>query len=247
MARRLFVGMVVAMFVMAAGSRALAAPAPIYRGSDVKFTIAGTPKESTLIAEALGARVTKRVGREIVKIRIEAAKDLVDLEANANGKVRMSRRGRTVVIDLANRDQQLIAEARRMTEGSPALTSFDALIEALDADNSAVAASWRTTWALLNAMRGNDGAVMAVARRVTSHARKGPFIPASFTREREEGPTACWVEYSSTVNSYYTEYAECLVDYGWIPMAAQGCTFEWLVKSELAWFWLIACDGGIPA
>jgi len=246
MARGLCVGMVMAMFVLTTGSRVVAGPAPIYRGADVKFTFGATPNEATVVAEGLGVRITKHVGREVVKIRIEVPKDVVDLEANAKSEVRVSRRGRSALISMANRDPKMIAEARRMTEGSQALTSFGALITALDSDNSAVAMSMRTTWALLNAARGNDGVVMSVARRVASGARRGPFTPASFASEREEGPTACWAEYESTINVYYGEFSSCLVDYGWIPMGAQACTFEWATKSELAWFWLISCDGGLP-
>jgi hypothetical protein len=247
MARGLYVGMVLSVFVVMSASRVMAAPSPIYRGADVRFTLGGSPTESTVVAEGLGVRVSKRIGREIVKIRIEVAKDIVDLEANAKGQVRLARRGRSVVLNMAARDQKLIAEARRMTEGSSALKSFDALIAALDGDSRAVAQSMLTTWGLVNALCGNDAAVMSVANRFKAAASNGPFTPVSFTREREEGPDACWAEYSVTVNRYYGEFSACLVDYGWIPMGAQACTVEWLVKSELAWFSLIACDGGIPA
>lgn len=247
MARRLCVGMVAAVFLIAGASRVQAGPAAIYRGADVKFTLGSTPTEATVIAEGLGVRITKRVGREIVKIRIESADDIVGLEASAKGTVRVSRSGRSVMITTASRDEKLIAAARRMTEGSPALKSFDALIAALDGDDRALAASMRTTWALINGVRGNDLAAMSVARRMAGAHRKGPFMAASFMLEREEGPTACWAEYQQTVNSYWTEYSDCLVDYAWIPMGAQACTFEWMTKSELAWFWLIACDGGIPS
>lgn len=246
MARGLCVGMVLSMFVVMGASRVAAAPSPIYRGADVKFTVGGSPQESTVVAEGLGVRVTKRIGPEIVKIRIEVAKDIVDLEATAKGDVRLSRRGRSVAINMGARDQKLIAEARRMTEGSLALKSFDALIARLDGDSRAVAQSMWTTWALVSAARGNDAAVMSVAARFKAAASKGAFAPVSFTSEREEGPTACWAEYSVLVNRYYGEFSACLVDYGWIPMGAQACTFEWMVKSELAWFWLIECDGGIP-
>lgn len=244
MARGLCVGIVMAMFVIAGDARVLAAPVPIDRGADVKFTLGKTAAESTVVAEGLGVRITKRVGPEIVKIRIEVPKDVVELEARPSGDVRVSRRGQSLVIALANRDQHLLARARRMMEGSPALKSFGALIAALDTDERAVATSMRTTWALVNAVRGNDDIVMSIARRVTSAARKGPFTPVSFTRE--EGPTACWAEYSETVNVYYGEFASCLVNYAWIPGAAQACTVEWAIKSELAWFWLIECDGGLP-
>jgi hypothetical protein len=238
--------MVASMFVLMGASRVIAAPSPIYRGSDVKFTLGGSVAESTVVAEGLGVRVTKRIGPEFVKISIEVANDVVDVDANATGRVRLSRRGRSVTLNMRARDAQLIAEARRMTEGSQALRSFGALMTAIEGDSRPVAQSMWPTWGLVNALRGNDAAVISVAARFKAAADKGPFTPVSFTREREDGPTACWAEYSVLVNRYYGEFSSCLVDYAWIPMGAQSCMFEWMVKSELAWFWLIECDGGIP-
>jgi hypothetical protein len=247
MARGLSVGMVLSVFVVMSASRVMAAPAPIYQGADVKFKLGGSATESTVVAEGLGVRVTKRIGPEIVKIRIEVAKDAVDLEANSKGHVRLSRRGRTVTLNMAARDQKMIAEARRMTEGSSALKSFDALITALEGDSRLVAQSMLTTWGLLNAVRGNDAALLSIANRVRpAAAGKGPFTPVRFTLDRE-GPTQCWQEYAYSVFIYYAEFAECLVDYAWIPGMAAVCSFEWAVKSELAWFWLIACSGDLPA
>ena len=239
------VGMVMALVAVTGGSRAQAAPSTIYRGADVKFTLGGTTKESTVVAEGLGVRVTKRVGPETVKIRIEVAKDIVDVAASATGSVTLSRRGKTVTINARARDQKLTSQARRMTEGSPALKSFDALIETLADDNRAVATSMRATWALVHALRGSDEQATALARRLAA-TRRGPIAPVAWTIEKEEMPIVCWAEYASTVYSYYIEYTQCLLDYAWIPGMQAVCSFEWLVKSELAWFWVIGCSGGVP-
>jgi hypothetical protein len=236
--------MVVAMVTVTGGSRVLAAPAPIYRGADVKFTLGGSPTESTVVAEGLGVRVTKRIGPETVRIRIESGRDVVEVDANAAGQVRLARRGKAVTLHMAARDQKLVGQARRMTEGSPALKSFDALIDALAGDERAVARSMVTSWALVSAARGNDERVAAAARRMTRTG--GPFTPVKFTAEREEVPIVCWAEYSATVATYYNEFAQCLNDWAWIPGMAQACTFEWLVKAELAWFWVLSCSGGMP-
>ena len=245
MARGLSVGMVVAVLVFTGGSRVLAAPAPIYRGADVKFTTGGTPNESTVVAEGMGVRVTKRVGPETVKIRIEVARDVVDLDARAGGTVRLSRGGRAVTMNLAARDQKLVAQARRITEGSQALKSFDAMIAALEGDQRAVAKSMLTSWAFVHAVRGSDEPAMSVARRL-SGTRSGPFTPVRSMFEKEETPIVCWAEYASTVTVYYMEYAQCLIDYAWIPGGAAVCSVEWILKAELAWFWVIGCSGGVP-
>jgi hypothetical protein len=237
-------GMTLAMLVFTSGSRAAAAPTPIYRGADVKFTLGGTPKESTVVAEGLGVRVSKRVGPDAVKIRIEEAKDVVDISANAKGLVRVARRGQSVDINMASRDPKALARARRMMEGSAALKSFDALIDALEGDQRAVAKSMLTTWTLINAARGADDKVAIAARRMTAAAK--PFTPVKSIFTKEEVPIVCWAEYSTTVATYYWEYAQCVEDYGWIPGMVAVCTFEWVIKAELAWFWVIGCSGGVP-
>jgi hypothetical protein len=180
-----------------------------------------------------------------VKIRIEASKDVVDLEARAGGQVRLSRRGKAVTMNLASRDPKLIGQARRMTDGSPALKSFDALIATLDGDNRAVARSMLTSWAFVHAVRGSDEPAMSVARRLSAGA-KGPFTPVRSMFEKEETPIVCRAEYAQTVTIYYMEYAQCLLDYAWIPGGAAVCSVEWILKAELAWFWVIGCSGGVP-
>lgn len=245
MARQVCLGMVMAMVLGTTGSRVEAASSPIYRGPDVKFTLGGSASESTVVAEGLGVRVTKRIGPETVKIRIESATDVVSVDAVAGGSVRLARRGKSVTIKMAARDQEMTGQARRMTEGSPALRLFDALIAALDRDDRAVATSMRTTWALVHALRGNDAAAESLARRVKKQAQAN-FTPARFGLSREETPVVCWGEYAVTVYGYYMEYAQCLLDYAWVPGGAAVCSFEWLVKTELAWFWVIGCSGGVP-
>ena len=244
MVRGLSIGMVVLTLIVSSGSRVVAGPAPIHRGADVRFTMGGTTKESTLTAEGLGVRVSKRVGPETVTIRIEVANDAIDLDANARGAVRLARRGKSVSLNMAARDAKAIATARQLTDGSAALKSFGAMITALESDQRNAAKSMLTSWALVNAIRGDDQIALDVARRFKAPAVTS-MTPASFTA-REETPIVCWAEYASTVFQYYAEYAQCLVDYAWIPGMAAVCSFEWIVKAELAWFWVIGCSGGVP-
>src|SRR5262249_963862 len=103
-----------------------------------------------------------------------------------------------------------------------------------------------TSWALVHALRGSDEPAIAVARRLAPPPSNQAFTPVAMFSKAEEVPIVCWAEYATTVTLYYMEYAQCLLDYGWFPMGAQACFFEWLVKAELAWFWLIGCHGGIP-
>ena len=244
MVRGLSIGVVVSMLIVSSGSSVAAGPPPIHRGTDVRFTAGGTAKESTLTAEGLGVRVSKRVGPETVKIRIEVANDAIDVDATAGGAVRLARRGKSVSLNMAVRDAKAIATARRLTDGSAALKSFGAMIATLESDERNAAKSMLTSWALVNAIRGDDQIALGVARRFAA-PRAMSMTPASFTA-REEIPIVCWAEYSSTVAVYYHEYSQCLIDYAWIPGMVAVCSFEWLVKAELAWFWVIGCSGGVP-
>ena len=84
-----------------------------------------------------------------------------------------------------------------MTEGSQALASFDALIDAISGDERAVARSMVTSWALVSAVRGNDERVAMAARRMTRPSQ--PFTPVKI---KEEVPVVCWAEYSSAVATW---------------------------------------------
>ena len=61
-----------------------------------------------------------------------------------------------------------------------------------------------------------------------------------------ENPQACWAEYAYSVERYLTEFQVCIEDWWWNPYVKTACTFEWAIKSELAWFWVITCSGGMP-
>ena len=63
---------------------------------------------------------------------------------------------------------------------------------------------------------------------------------------REEVPSACWADYASTVNNYMVEFASCIDSYWWIPGWTSACAFQFSLQSELAFFWLISCSGGMP-
>jgi hypothetical protein len=84
MVRGLSIGVVVSMLIVSSGSRVRRAAADSSRRGRA-FTAGGTTKEATLTAEGLGVRVSKRVGPETVKIRIEVANDAIDVDANAKG------------------------------------------------------------------------------------------------------------------------------------------------------------------
>ena len=197
MVRGLSIGVVVSMLIVSSGSSVAAGPPPIHRGADVRFTTGGTATESTLTAEGLGVRVSKRVGPETVKIRIEVASDAIDVDASAGGEVRLARRGKSVSLNMAVRDAKMIATARRLTDGSAALKSFGAMIATLESDQRNAAKSMLTSWALVNAIRGDDQVALGVARRLAAPPATS-MTPASFTA-REETPIVCWAEYAATV------------------------------------------------
>lgn len=246
MARGLCVGSVLVITMLSGQVRAGGGPAPIHTGGDVRFASGLANNESTLTAEGLGVRVSKRVGQEKVRIRIETRGDAIDLETDAMLRVKVSRRGRSVSLQMKARDAERLAEVKRLTDGSAALRAFDALVERLKDDGRDVAKSVMTSWAIIHALRGSEAPALELARRLApAPAPKGsPFTRASVAAGA--GPVACWMEYAYSVSLYMNEYLHCYENYGWIPGMVAVCTFEWLVKVELAWFWVITCSGGMP-
>lgn len=245
MARGLCGGMVLAVAALLTEPGVGAAPLPIHRGGDVRFAVGQEAGESTLTAEGMGVRISKRVGPERVRIRVETKGDMVDLETDAMLRVKVSRRGKSVVLQMKARDPKRVDEVRRLIESSPALGALDALIERIKKDERDVARSVMTSWALFHAVRGSDVPAMDLARRLAPAAATSFFKRASATVAGEI-PVACWMEYANSLNIYMTEYIQCYTDWGWVPGMNAACTFEWLVKVELAWFWVITCSGGIP-
>jgi hypothetical protein len=249
MARKVLVGIAMVMAVVAWEGRPAAAQnegsgkmvAPERQGA-VRFTSGSVQGEPTLMAEAHGVRFFKRVGREKVLIRIEVPGDSLEVAADAKGAVRLGRKGRFIQLQM-NRDQNgNIARAEKLMAGSAALIGFEAMAAMLALSDRQEARSVMTSYALVHAVRGTSAPARDLMHRLRARTAAN-MVRASV---RDENPNGCWMDYASTVNTYLSEFSACVTDFGWVPGVSSACAFEFSIKAELAWFWLLGCSGGIP-
>lgn len=207
------------------------------------FKLGWAGNEPTLQVTGRGVKFFKRVGRDQVSIRVEVPGDVVQLDANLSGVVRLGRNGRFLQLQMKDAFEANVAKAQKATAGSRALDALEGLVASLEEDERQEAASVRSSFALLHAVRGN-----AVPARTAAKSRPAP-AGGSVVRAMAataEGPYACWAEYSSTMYQYNVVFNSCVDSYWWIPGWTASCGFQYVLQSELAWFWLISCSGGMP-
>jgi hypothetical protein len=256
MVRRLLVGMItIGMLawpaLASADSAAAACSAPVatplsssHQDGDVLFKLGSSPKGSTLQAKGKGITFSKRLTAEGVRVQIDVPGDSVALEAAPNGTARLFRNGKTLRVRMTTAGDDT-ERVHRFLAGSKALLAFESLSLALEASTRPEAQSVLTSFALVHAVRGS-GAPARVLANVVKTRQAARMLRAS-SRIGEEGPEQCWTEYSMTMNTYLTEFDTCYRNYGWVPGMNAVCAFEFVVKAELAWFWVIGCSGGVPA
>lgn len=210
-------------------------------GGETKFTSGWVENDPTLRAEGRGVKFFKRVSRDKVSIRVEVPGDVIELDAELNGAVRFARQSRVLRLQMKGNITGSVTQVQKLAAGSKALAGFEGLVASLASSTTHEAQSLRSSHALLSAVRG-----------VTIPAAATPPAPVSARRAvrasgaRGETPYACWAEYSSTVYHYNVVFNECIEDNWWIPGWTAACGLQFAIQSELAWFWLISCSGGMP-
>ena len=210
---------------------------------EITYALGWIKDEPTLRVEGRGVKLSKRVGRDHVSIRVEVKGDVVELQADVAGRVRIGRKGRFLTLQMKDSFEASIAKVQKLTAGSEALEGLEGLVASMAGDERQAARSVLTSYALLHAVRGSAAPTRAVASTFKPFTG-GVAARASFGRE--EGPFACWAEYASTVSNYLVEFNACFENYWWIPGWTSACAFQFSLQSELAWFWLISCSGGMP-
>lgn len=238
MNRKLWLGIV--MMAAIATPSAWPEAAPLKAG-ETTFTLGWEKEQPTLRAEGRGVKFFKRIGRDRVFIRVEVPGDVIDLEADVRGAIRVGRKGKFVAFQAKDSFDASIAKVQKLTAGSDALNRFEGLVASLAFSDTQNAQSLRSSHALLNAVRG---VTIPVAAPPAPLANRQPALTR--TSSREEGPFACWAEYAATVYQYNVIFNDCIADYWWIPGWTAACGLQFAIQSELAWFWLISCSGGMP-
>lgn len=241
MGRRLLLGVALLAGIVTPGAWLEAAPGKA--ADETTFTLGWVGDEPTLRAEGRGVKFFKRVGRDKVAIRVEVPGDVVELEAQISGAVRVGRKGRVLRLQMKDHFEASIAKVQQLMAGSTALAGLEGLVASIEANDRQEARSVLTSYALLHAVRGSAAPTRSVLTTARPTAGNG-FARASLGRE--EMPYACWMEYVGTVADYMVEFNSCVDSYWWIPGWPALCAFQFTVQTELAWFWLLSCSGGMP-
>ncbi|MDP2322972.1 MAG: hypothetical protein Q8N51_02970 [Gammaproteobacteria bacterium] len=240
MDRRSWLGMAVLTGVMALSAGPVAAGTTPARTT--KFTPGWVKGEPTLRVEGRGVTFFKRVGPDKVSLRIAVTGEVIELEANTGGTVRVSRQGQSVSVQMSAPFEQNIARVQKLVTGSKALAAFEGLVASLVSDDSLQAQSLRSSHGLLNAVRG----VTVAMAPLPAISKPKPRATLAGFKTSAEGPYACWAEYETTMNQYLVIFSSCLDSYWWIPGWTAACAFQFSLQGELAFFWLISCSGGMP-
>lgn len=242
MGRTMLLGVTVLMAVAMPTAWPEAAPRPARPETVFKAGWAGN--EPTLQVTGRGVTFFKRVGRDRVSIRVEVPGDVVQLDANLSGVVRLGRNGRFLQMQMKDPFEANVAKAQKATAGSRALDALEGLVASLEQDERQEAASVRSSFALLHAVRGNTVPSRNAIKPPAPTQPAGSVVRAM--AKTTEGPYACWVEYASTMYQYNLVLNSCVESYWWIPGWTAACGFQYALQSELAWFWLLSCSGGMP-
>lgn len=238
MNRKLWLGIVMMAAIATPSAWPEAAPRT---AGETTFTMGWEKEQPTLRAKGRGVKFFKRIGRDRVFIRVEVPGDVIDLEADVRGAIRVGRKGKFVAFQAKDSFDASIAKVQKLTAGSDALNRFEGLVASLASSDTQNAQSLRSSHALLNAVRG---VTIPVAAPPAPMGNRPPTLTR--TSSREEGPYACWAEYASTVDRYNVIFNDCIADHWWIPGWTAACGLQFAIQSELAWFWLLSCSGGMP-
>lgn len=240
MSQRLLLGVALLVGLMP-GATPEAAPVKVPATRLVSATSNG---EATLRVEGKGVTFSKRVGKDHVVMRFEVPRDRIELEVNMDGRVRLVRNGKVLQVEMKQDTPVAIGRVKAFTSGSSALAGLETLVASLTNDDRREAQSLRVSHALVQALRGNAAPALAFA--ASQAPRSDGAIVRVMSRSAEEGPFACWAEYSATVYNYNVELNDCVGQYWWIPGWTAACGAQWSIQVELAWFWLLSCSGGMP-
>ena len=227
------------------GIRLAARQSRVDESGEVKFTVAASTGEATLVAEAPGVRFEKRFTADRVWIRVETAADMIEFEADTAGVVRLARPGKSRRFRMGVKPEARVQQAQDLTAGSAALMAFESLASVLEASERPEAQSVVTSYALVQSVRGGNAPARDLARRIRNRA-KVPAVRVAFGGRSGDDARDCWSTYEYTVTVYSYELEACQSAGWWNPFQWSACNFEYTLKSELAFFGVISCSGGLP-
>jgi hypothetical protein len=149
--------------------------------------------------------------------------------------LRVSRGGITHTLDAQSLTASHIGGVRSLLQRAGLARTLATLRAAMPAD----APVPLTTAVAFVRMLAGEGAAMRRIADEAGAARGG----IQFARQ---AAAACWSSYQNSMWIFFLDLESCIYDNQWNMAIQYGCSFAYLVQSEIAWFSLIACAGGLP-
>lgn len=223
----------------------LGAPAAVGQrnGRDVMFHAEGSPDGGAgLWADAPGIRVEKTVTGNNLQIVLSSDTDQVILKAAQAGTVSVSRGGQTKTITPSTFSKKALLEMRTFLTGSEAVSAFRLLVTNLEAEEQDSAGeSLIATGALVGLLDGDLQATSRLVQRMARHrAVRLRHVAAQKTSAE------CWDAYAREADRIYQNAIDCAERTRWNPFTNAACGFEFGLRAEFNFLWLLSCSGGLP-
>jgi hypothetical protein len=226
---------IIVMWLLAAGAQqALAAPAnPPQAAREIQVTTEIAPDGATVlnvVAKGVTLRKLFYVGH--TELAVAAAGHELKIVVSTGGIQAYSDTGRATFPRRGNVDS--LDSVRAVLGGSPIVPIARALARAAAVGNPRAADTLRMSEALLGLLSGDPRALDSVVA-----ASRAPVLRNAQTTNQ------CWDSYRRDVSVISVEYEDCVRRTRWYEAGTRlGCGLEYTVRAELAFSWLIACNGG---
>jgi len=180
---------------------------------------------------ATGARVTLAGAQGNVTVALDAQGVLV------SGLGADRRLDDQLAPEALKREQLLIGRSAVVRDARALLGRLD--LRLTTASGSALTLTKILLGTLVGDRAPLDGYRAVMAARVRTPA----IVKAAY--QKLEGPGSCWDIYQDYLMQIWNDFWDC-VGHNWNSWLYYACEAKWLLQSELAMSWLIACNGGLP-
>jgi hypothetical protein len=125
---------------------------------------------------------------------------------------------------------------RRFVNAHPTLTVARGLARFASSTDARAREALRLSDMLLGVLSGDSGAISSGL----AAAETGPRVRLAQRTTQE-----CWEQYSRDASRLAAEYHMCLRATRWYEVDVRfGCAVEYVLRAEMAFGWLIGCNGG---
>lgn len=203
--------------------------------SDVIVSSASVGTEAVLVAESPRGRLEHRASTSGTGTIVATAGD-DRLEVRVSREVlRVSRNGRHRTLSARAFTADEVRAVQDLLQDAPAVLAVGALLQGLAGNAPAPLV---TAAAFVRLLAGDASGM----RRVSGVATP---VTDGFRFASQEA-AACWSSYQNSMWIFFQDLESCISSSHWNLPVQYACGFTYLVQSEIAWFGLIACGGGLP-